>query len=127
MTLWMLVLITIVVEVLELTIFYSPVLKMSILKSYKLQQKSPFLLFGSHFGYIWLLYLSLAYNNLSFALIFAIALKTLDIFTKIELIKIVSSKDKSVELSPLLEIKTPIWLYILSLSTYPYLVYLSFT
>jgi len=127
MTLWTLVLITIVVEVLELTIFYSPVLKMSILKSYKLQQKSPFLLFGSHFGYIWLLYLSLAYNNLSFALIFAIALKTLDIFTKIELIKIVSSEDKSVELSPLLEIKIPIWLYILSLLTYPYLVYLSFT
>ena len=127
MTVWTLVFITAIVEGIELFIFYSPILKISILKYYRLYQKSPFLLFGSHIGYIWILYLSLAYSNLSIALIFAIGLKTLDIFTKVELIKALSSDEKSGNLAPLLEIRTPLWLYILSLMTYPYLVYLAFT
>jgi len=127
MTVWTLVFITAIIEGIELSIFYSPILKISILKCYKLYQKSPFLLFGSHFGYIWILYLSLAYSNLSMALIFAIALKTLDMFTKIELVKAISSDENSGNLAPLLETRTPLWLYILSLATYPYLVYLAFT
>jgi len=123
-----LILITFLAEVIELLFFYSPILGGSLVKSYNLYKRSPFLLFSAHTGYIWLLIISIAYSNLSLPLIIAIALKTLDIFTKVELIKSVFIKQSnSNDLNELLNIKIPFWMYALSICTYPYLVYLAFS
>ena len=123
-----LILITFLAELIELLFFYSPILGGSLVRSYNLYKKSPFLLFGAHTEYIWLLIISIKYNNLSIPIIIAIALKTLDIFTKIELIKSVFIKhSNSNELNELLNTKVPFWIYAISLCTYPYLVYLAFS
>jgi len=123
-----LILITFLAEIIELLFFYSPILGGSLVRSYNLYKKSPFLLFSAHTGYIWLLIISIKYNNLSIPIIIAIALKTLDIFTKIELIKSVFIKQSnSNELNELLNTKVPFWIYAISLCTYPYLVYLAFS
>ena len=129
MELMQILFISFILEFLELYLQYGKTLKASILKLYSFYNKSPFLFFLSHLDYIFILYISLKYSNLSWPLIFAIALKTFDIFTKIELIKKIFLKPDMKyisEISPVLEIQIPLWVYLIGPFTYPYLIYLSF-
>ena len=119
------VLITFILEVIESYIQYGRTLKEVVEKLYRIYQKSPFLFFIIHLDYLWLLFISLAYSNLSWPLIFAIALKTFDIFTKLDLIKRVYIKEDR-EMEEFLNLQMPPWTYLVSIFTYPYLVYLAF-
>ena len=125
-----LVFILFVLEVVELFVQYSSTLKESVYKLYKYYSKSPFIFFGIHFGYIWILFVSLKYDNLSWAIIVALVLKTFDIFTKIELIKKLYIKpdiNYIYQISSILDAKIPFWVYLAGPFTYPYLLYLAFT
>lgn len=123
------VLITLVLEVLETLLQYKSTLKESLQKQYQYYLKSPFYFFSVQVGYIWLLFLSIVYDNLNWVLLIAIALKSFDIFTKLELIrKLFRQPDGSYidEIDPLLNRKLPLWVYLIGPLTYPYLVYVAF-
>jgi hypothetical protein len=124
-----LVFITIIVELLEVYLQYSKTLKESLLKMYSYYQKSPFLFYITNLGYIWLLFITILYNNFNFAIALGIMLKTFDIYTKISLMQKVFIKPNSQyldELSLFLDAKMPIWIYLIGVITYPYIVYVSF-
>ncbi len=130
MTVLTLALASFVLEIIEAALHYSDTLKGSIWKLYKLYSKSIFLFFASHFGYIWILFIALAYENLTFPIIVALVLKTFDIFTKLELIKKLFLKPDIgyiSTISSILEQKIPIWVYAIGPLTYPYLIYLAFS
>ncbi len=130
MTVLTLVAISFILEILEVFTQYSGTLKASVLKMYKLYHKNIFLFFASQFGYIWILFISLAYDNLSFPIIIAIALKTFDIFTKLELIKKLFMKpdlNYIAAIAQMIDNKIPFWIYLVGPLTYPYLIYIAFT
>ncbi len=130
MTVLTLVAISFILEILEVFTQYSGTLKASVLKMYKLYHKNIFLFFASQFGYIWILFISLAYDNLSFPIIIAIALKTFDIFTKLELIKKLFMKpdlNYIAAIAQMIDNKIPFWVYLVGPLTYPYLIYIAFT
>lgn len=120
---------TVMIELLEALLQYDTTLKNSLFKQYHYYLKSPFLFFGSQIGYIWLLFLSIVYSNLSWAIIIAVVLKSFDIFTKITLLEKLFIKPDSnyiTEIEPVLDMKIPFWVYLIGPLTYPYLVYLAF-
>ena len=82
-----LVLIALIVEIVEVALQYNTTLKGSIYRLYKYYNTSVFLFFATHLGYIWILFVSIAYSNLTWPILVAVTLKTFDIFTKLELIK----------------------------------------
>ena len=123
------VVISFILELLEVYFQYGKTLKTSLMKLYNFYNKTPFLFFASHLGYIWILFVSISYSNLNWPIIIAIALKTFDIFTKIELIKKFFLKpdvNYISEVSPVLELEIPFWVYMVGPLTYPYLIYLAF-
>ncbi len=120
---------TLIIEILEILLQYDKTLKGSLFKQYQYYMKSPFLFFGTQIGYIWLLFLAIFYGNLSWALVFAVILKSFDIFTKLALLDRLFIKPDSnyiAEIEPLLDMKIPTWIYLIGPLTYPYLVYLAF-
>ncbi len=120
---------TLIIEILEILLQYDKTLKGSLFKQYQYYMKSPFLFFGTQIGYIWLLFLAIFYGNLSWALVFAVILKSFDIFTKLALLDRLFIKQDSnyiAEIEPLLDMKIPTWIYLIGPLTYPYLVYLAF-
>jgi len=122
------VLISFILEILEVILQYNNTLKGSIYRLYGYYYKNTFLFFGIHFGYLWIIFVSLYFNNLSWALILALTLKTLDIFTKIDLMnKLIIKPDREYisELSSLLDSKIPVWVYLIGPLTYPYLIYIA--
>ncbi len=124
-----LVVATLIIEILETILQYDKTLKYSLFKQYHYYLKSPFLFFASQLGYIWLLFLSIFYGNLSWPLVLAVVLKSFDIFTKIALLEKLFIKPDSnyiAEIEPLLDMKLPFWIYLIGPLTYPYLVYLAF-
>jgi hypothetical protein len=122
------VIVTFIIEIIELMLQYSATLKGSLFKIYSYYQKSPFIFFFSNIGYIWLLFISINYGVFNFAFVLAIILKSFDIFTKIHLIqKLFLKPDNSYinEISPVLESKTPFWVWLIGPLTYPYIVYVA--
>jgi hypothetical protein len=122
-----LALITLIFELIELFLQYSSTLKESVFKMYKIYQKSPFLFFASNLGYIWILFLAISTNNLNWPLILAIALKTFDILTKVDLINRIFIKRNSADIEAILDMKVPFWVYFVGPLTYPYIVYIAFS
>ena len=125
-----LVLISLILELLEVAFHYSSTLKGSIYRLYRYYNSSPFIFFATHFGYIWILYVSIVYSNLSWPILVAVTLKTFDIFTKLELIKklFIEPDMKYISsVATLLDTKIPIWVYLVGPFTYPYLIYLAFS
>ncbi len=121
--------ITFIVEFLETFLQYDKTLKYSLFKQYHYYIKSPFLFYASQLGYIWLLFLSIVYTNLSWPIIIAVVLKSFDIFTKITLLEKIFIKPDShyiAQIEPILDMKLPYWIYLIGPLTYPYLVYLAF-
>jgi hypothetical protein len=122
------VLTTVVVELLEGVLQYSKTIRQTTYKLYSnYYSKSPFLFFGVHIGYMWIMFLSLAYDNLSWPLILALALKVFDIFSKLDLINRVVLKPNDSNMSDILDMPIPFWVYLTGIMTYPYLVYLAFS
>ena len=124
-----LVVATLIIEILETLLQYDKTLKHSLFKQYHYYLKSPFLFYASQLGYIWLLFLSIFYGNLNWALVLAVVLKSFDIFTKIALLEKLFIKPDSnyiAEIEPLLDMKLPFWIYLIGPMTYPYLVYIAF-
>ena len=125
-----LVLISFILELLEVIFQYSTTLKGSIYKLYKYYNSSPFLFFAMHFGYIWILFVSITYSNLTWPILVAVTLKTFDIFTKLELIKKLFIKPDMNYISSvasILDAKLPVWVFLVGPFTYPYLIYLAFS
>ena len=128
MSIFSAVLISFILELLEVILQYSTTLKSSTYKLYGYYYKSSFLFFVMHFGYLWILFVSLYFDNLSWAIILALTLKTLDMFTKIDLMnKLFIKPDREYisELSSLLDSKIPVWVYLIGPLTYPYLIYIA--
>jgi hypothetical protein len=122
------VLVTIVIEIIEALLQYSKSMRLTIYKLYSnYYNKSAFYFFTVQIGYIWILYLSLAYNNLSWPILLALALKIFDIFSKLDMINRVVLKPKDSNISEILDMPIPFWIYLTGVVTYPYLVYLAFS
>jgi len=129
MGIWQIVLLSFLMELIEIFWQYSPTLKGSLEKMNRLFSRSIFLFLMAHTGYLYLLFISLRYDLLNWPIIVAISLKTLDIFTKINLLRAINGDDKELnsELSSeLLGLDIPKWLWIISPFTYPWLIYLAF-
>jgi len=122
------VLLTFIIEIIEVMLQYSSTLKGSLFKIYSYYQKSPFLFFTSNVGYIWLLFISINYGIFNFAMIFAVVLKSIDIFIKMHLIeKLFLKPDNNYinEITPILEDRAPYWVWLIGPITYPYIVYIA--
>ncbi len=128
MTVTSVVLISFILEILEIFLQYKETLKGSIYRLYGYYSKNSFLFFAIHLGYLWILFVSLYFNNLTWPIILALTLKTLDMFTKIDLMKKLFIKPDMKYISQvatLLDSKIPLWVYLVSPLTYPYLIYLA--
>jgi len=128
MNIQQIVIVTILIEIIEIMLQYNSTLKGSLYKLYGYYNKSPFLFFASNLGYIWLLFISINYGVFDLAIIFAVILKSIDIFTKMELIKrVFIKKDINYlnEISPIIEAKAPYWMWLIGPITYPYIVYVA--
>jgi hypothetical protein len=110
-------------ELLELSWQYSSTLKSSLEKISKIYQKSPIFFLLLHTGYIFIIYFSLKFEILNFPLILAITLKIIDIFFKIEMIKFYQEHDIGESLENLIKPFDPTILYLISLISYPSLIY----
>lgn len=122
------VIVTLIVEFIEVILQYSNTFKDSIFKIYSYYQKSPFLFFMTNVGYIWLLFVSIYYGVFNLPMVFAITLKSMDIFTKMHLIQKLFLKPDSNyfnEIEPILDSKTPYWMWLIGPLTYPYIVYIA--
>jgi len=119
---------TAIIEVIESLLHYSKTIRLTILKLYyKYYSKGLFYFFAVQIGYIWLMFLVLAYDNLSWPMILALTLKIMDIFSKLDLIdKVVINSNESM-VSEVLDMPIPVWVYFAGILTYPYLVYLAFS
>ncbi len=128
-TVWIVVAISIVAELVEAAWQYAPRMEQTMQKVYALYRRSVFLLLLAHTGYLYLLFVSLYYDLLNWPIVVAIALKTLDIFTKIEMVRRLyvrrEAPDEAME--GLLEMEIPLWLWLIGPLTYPWLIYLAFS
>jgi len=122
------VLTTFLVEIAEVFLQYNPTYKGSIYRMYSYYQKSPFLFFSTNVGYIWLLFVSIYYGVFNGVIILATTLKSIDIFTKIYLIqKLFIKRDLNYinQIEPIINAKTPSWVWFIGPLTYPYLIYIA--
>ncbi|WP_457606596.1 hypothetical protein [Nitratifractor sp.] len=128
MELWHVVALSLLFEMVEAAWQYSLSFEGTMRKIYALYRRSVFLLLLGHTGYLYLLYVSLRYDLLDWPIVVAIALKTLDIFTKIEMVRrlYVRREPPDEALSSLLGMEIPLWLWLIGPLTYPWLLYLAF-
>jgi len=98
----------------------------SLAKGYFFYHKSIFLFLFVHLGYLYTLYISLAFDLLNWPIFFILLLKSMDMFTKIHLYQKLFI-DKEVDEGLMLALKTPTpwWCYLLGVVTYPWLLYLA--
>jgi len=127
MQLWHLVLLSLLAELVELSWQLAPTLRRTLKRIDALYRRSIFLLLLGHTGYLYLLWLSLRFDLLNWPIILGIALKTLDIFTKIELLKAVRSDRVDPQTEAMLDWSMPLWLWLIGPLTYPWLVWLALT
>ena len=121
-----LILLFIALEFFEANWQRSSTLMGSLAKSYYFYNKSIFLLLFMHIGYLYTLYVSLAFDILNWPIFFILLLKTLDIFMKIHLIqKIFVRQEAEESFILMLESPTPWWYYLMGAATYPWLLALA--
>jgi hypothetical protein len=128
MQLWHWVALSFLAELVEASWQYAPQMGAVIEKVWRLYRRSVFLLLLAHTGYLYLLYLSLRFDLLNWPIILAIALKTLDLFTKIEMVrKIYVRHERDPLTEEMLKMEIPPLLWALGPLTYPWLVWLALT
>jgi len=117
-----------IAEMVELLLQYSPTLGGVIERLYGYYRKSIFLFLSIHTGYLYILFITLKYDMLNWVMVFIIALKTFDIFTKLEMIKrLYITQDPDIGLIESLDMQMPFWLALIGPMTYPWLLYVAFT
>ncbi len=123
---WKLVLLCMVLELFEAYWQRSNTLMGSLAKSYYFYHKSIFLLLFMHIGYLYTLYISLAFDILNWPIFFILLLKSMDIFMKIHLVQKVFVRQEADDgLLLMLESPTPWWYYLIGVLTYPWLLYMA--
>jgi len=116
----------ILVELFEVYWQRSGTLLEALSKGFYFYNKSIFLLLFMHLGYLYTIYIMLAFSIYNWAIGVILALKTLDIIVKINLIdRVFVKRNIGMELEMMLESKTSIWIYLTGVFTYPYLLYLA--
>ncbi len=116
-----------VAELAELYFQYAPTLFRMIERLYGYYRRSIFMLLAIHTGYMAILFVSAAFDILNWPIVAAIALKTFDIFSKIELIRrVYIRRDMDPALESILSTPVPGWIFLAGPVTYPWLVYVSF-
>jgi len=125
MSWWPLILLSLAAELIELSWQIAPTLRLTLQRIERLYRRSIFLLLLGHTGYLYLLWLSLRYDLLNWPIILGIALKTLDIFTKLELLKKLHRGESDATLEAMLDTRMPLWLWLVGPLTYPWLVWLA--
>jgi len=79
-----------------------------------------------HIGYLYTLYISLAFNLLNWPIFFILLLKSMDIFMKIHLVQKVFIRQEADDgFILMLESPTPWWYYLIGVLTYPWLLYMA--
>jgi len=127
MELWWILLLSFLAEIIEVGWQYADRFDRVLERIDALYRRSVFLLLLGHTGYLYLLYVSLRYDLLDWPIILAIALKTLDIFTKIELMRRLHGEGEwDPTLRQMMQMPIPLWLWLLGPLTYPWLIYLGF-
>ena len=123
---WKLVLLCVVLELFEAYWQRASTLMGSLAKSYYFYNKSIFLLLFMHIGYLYTLYISLAFDLLNWPIFFILLLKSMDIFIKIYLVqKVFVRQEADDRLLLVLESPTPWWYYLMGVMTYPWLLYMA--
>ena len=123
---WKLILLSIVLELFEANWQRSTTLMGSLAKSYYFYHKSIFLLLFMHIGYLYTLYVSLAFDILNWPIFFILMLKSMDIFMKIHLVqKVFVRQEVDDGFTLMLESPTPWWYYLIGVLTYPWLLYMA--
>ena len=121
-----LILLFIALELLEALWQRASTLMGSLAKSYYFYNKSIFVLLFMHIGYLYTLYVSLAFDILNWPIFFILLLKSMDIFMKIHLVqKIFVRQDVEDSFILMLESPTPWWYYLMGVVTYPWLLALA--
>ena len=122
------VILSFIAEMIELSLQYAPTLGGVIARLYSYYRRSIFLFLSIHTGYLYILFISLKYDMLNWVMIFIIALKTFDIFTKIEMIRrLYITKNPDNSLVESLNMPVPFWLALIGPLTYPWLIYVAFS
>ena len=115
-------------EVAELSWQRAPTIGEMLHRMYGVYRRSVWLFMLGHSGYLYLLYVSLAYDLLNMAMVAALSLKIMDIFTKIDLIrKVYMRKEYDEALRHMLNMRIPPWVWLMGPLTYPWLIYLALT
>lgn len=128
MTVSNIVILSFVAEMIELSFQYAPTLGGVLGRLYNYYSRSIFLFLSVHTGYLYILFVALKYDMLNWVMIFIIALKTFDIFTKIEMIKrLYITKEPDQSLLDSMNMSVPFWLALIGPLTYPWLLYVAFT
>ncbi len=128
MDIWQWVALSFLAEIIEISWQYAPQMGQVIDRLWRLYSRSVFLLLLAHTGYLYILYISLRFDLLNWPIIVAIALKTLDIFTKIEMVRKIYIRHEVDELSrQMLNMQIPLLLWAIGPLSYPYLVWLALT
>ncbi|WP_456433776.1 hypothetical protein [Nitratifractor sp.] len=127
MALWEIVALSFLAELVEISWQYAPRFSRAMERIYALYRRSIFLFFLGHTGYLYILYVALRYDLLDWPIIVAIALKTLDVFTKLELMrKIYVRREHDEMVAELMELDFPRWVWAIGPLSYPWLIYLAF-
>ena len=128
MELWHLVALGFVAEIAETSWQYAPSIQGAIEKVWQLYRRSVFWLLAGHTGYLYILWLSLRYDLLNWPIVVAIALKTLDIFTKIEMVRRIYVRGETDPVTEeMLRMRMPSWLWLIGPLTYLWLIWLGLT
>ena len=126
MELWHLVALSVLAEIVETAWQYAPSMREVMERVRRLYSRSIFLLLLGHTGYLYILWLSLRYDLLNWPIVVAIALKTLDIFTKIEMVRKIYVRGETDPVTEeMLAMRMPPWLWLIGPLTYPWLVWLA--
>jgi len=128
MNLWPILVAGFFLELLELSWQAGSTLQEAFERMYRVYRRSVFLFLLGHTGYLYLLYISLAYDRLNWPMILALALKIADLFTKMGILdKIYVKKERDENLRQMLGVPVSAWMWFAAPLTYPWLLYLSFT
>ncbi len=128
MQLWHIIVLSFIAEIIEVLWQYAPTMGAVIYRVWRLYKHSIFWLLIAHTGYLYLLYISLYYDLLNWPIIVAIAFKTLDIFTKIEMVrKVYIAKEVDPITKEMMSMKFSPIFWLIGPLTYPYLIWLAFT
>lgn len=124
---WKIIALFIIIELFEAYWQRASTLVGSLAKGYYFYSKSIFLFLFAHLGYLYTLYISLAFDLLNWPIFFILLFKSMDMFMKIHLYqRVFENKEADENLRHMLESEIPFWYYFVGAVTYPWLLYLAF-